>query len=138
MLKLMALIFIFASASGMLLFAQPQVGNENYTSAYANSLIANVSAYISNINESSYLIFQPNLAGAYLNLSYAISNVSYNPNAAVLYAERANESAYGQYKSMGYYKGASLPVIIAFTLLMLALLYKYMVPVKGRAAYKRR
>ncbi len=131
MLRLIAFLFAFALASGMIL-AQSRIGSENYSSQYANSLITNVSNYIASVNQSSYLIFSPNLTGAYLNLSYAMSNLSYNPSAAVLYAERANSSAYMQFRSMEYYKTASFPVMFAFTLVMLLLLYKFMIPLKKK------
>ncbi len=71
MLKLLILILIYASASH-LLYAQSSLGSQNYTAQYANTLVNNVSDYIATVNESSYLIFQPDLSGAYINLTFAM------------------------------------------------------------------
>lgn len=120
------LLFSWAAA----LIAQTSIGPENYSPQYANSLITNVSNYVATINESGYLIFRPNLSTAYMDLNYAMNSTASNPSAAVLYAEKANQSAYTQYQSILYYKSASLPVIAGFTLIMLALLYRFMAPIK--------
>lgn len=125
---IVAVVILFSWTATLM--AQAHIGPENYQSQYANSLITNVSNYVATINESGYLIFKPNLSTAYMDLNYAMDNVSSNPSAAVLYAEKANQSAYTQYQSIRYYRSESFPVIVGFTLIMLALLYKFMAPIK--------
>ncbi len=113
-----------------LIYSYSSISQQNYTPAYANALVANVSNYVELVNQSSYLVFHPDLSGAYFNLTLAQGNITSNPSASVLYAQKANKSAYNQYLELQYSKGTALPVIVAFTLAMLIVLYKVMVPVK--------
>ncbi len=122
-------VFALALMPG-LIYSYSSIGQQSYTPAYANALVTNVSNYVGLVNQSSYLVFHPNLNGAYFNLTLAQGNITTNPSAAVLYAEKANKSAYNQYLELQYSKGTALPVIVAFTLAMLIVLYKVMVPVK--------
>ncbi len=131
MLKRSLVLIILAFVAG--LASAQQVSNSNYTVQQANATISQVTQYVNTVNESGYLIFEPNLSAAYRYLNKAISIYNMSPNTAVIYADNAYASAHQEYISISYYRTASLPIMIAFTVAMTILLYRFMVPVSGKA-----
>ena len=120
--------FLFSLASG--LAHASQLSHSNYTQAQANAIIRNATNYINEVNDSGYLVFYPNLTQAYsyLNKSYALYPSS--PSGAVYYATLASASAQGQYGRISYYRSASLITVLVLTVVVAALLYLFMRPVK--------
>jgi hypothetical protein len=135
MLKGLA-ILIFLSISLAALAAQSQVSQAQYTQQQANSIINNVTAYVSMVNQTGYLVFEPNLTAAYEYLNLSEGNLTTNPDLAVRYAYSAYASAQLQYEYAKRYESAEFPIVVLFTIAMLILLYKFMQPVKK--AGKRR
>ncbi len=131
MLKATLLILIFGLLAAVIA-AQPypQISAQNYTTQEANTILNRVSNNLTIVSQSSYLIFQPQLNGAYENLSLAMGNVISDPEVSVFYSNRANNNTNTQYKQIEQYKYESFPVITAFTIIMLVLLYRFMTPVK--------
>ena len=105
---------------------------QSYTSNQANATIANATAYVNQINESGYLIFYPNLAGAYKDLALANQFLNRSPGVAVDYALKAQESARAQYWQISSYRQEALEAMIVITAITIASLYVFMKPVKGR------
>ncbi len=134
MLKSTAIILFFLLVLG-LTNAQSRISQTNYNATQANSIVNNVSAYMSTINQNGtvmFSLFEPNLTVAYKNLALAQGNVTSNPNLAVRYANTAYNITQSQYRTVKYNEQTSFPVIFGFTALMLFLLYKFMLPVKKR------
>ncbi|MDE1768887.1 MAG: hypothetical protein KGH62_06015, partial [Candidatus Micrarchaeota archaeon] len=50
-----------------------------------------------------------------------------------VYADNAYASARQEYVSISYYRSVSLPIMVAFTIAMAILLYRFMVPISVRA-----
>lgn len=120
------ILFLFLEVA----HAQGQLAYPNYTAQRANATVQNVSYYIAIVNESGYLIFEPNLTSANNYLTMAQGNTISNPYLAVAYANKAYNLTEEQYNSIEAYKSESLPFIVAFTAAMLILLYKFMIPIK--------
>ena len=100
--------------------------------ARANQSIQNATAYLRMVNQSGYLIFYPaNLSEAYIYLNKAESAYPDSPALSVEYAGIAASIARSSYARIGYYKNASLIVMLLFTAAMGLLLYMRMKPVKA-------
>jgi hypothetical protein len=109
-----------------------QISSSNYTVAQANATIASAYAYINSVNESGYLIFEPNLTSAYQYLNSASELMNSSPQAAITNAQKASALAKYQYESISAYRRQSLVVVTAFSIVMLFALYKVMQPTKTR------
>ena len=111
-----------------------------YAMVAANQSIKNATAYLQTVNESGYLVFYPpNLSAAYsyLNRSEAAySNKS--PALAVEYADKAISSAKNSYSQIGYYRTASIIVMLVFTAIVGLLLYRRMKPVRIAGTKRRK
>ncbi len=121
----------------LLLFAvQPynaqSVSAQNYTKGQAGLIFSNASAYVNMINQSSYLVFSPNLKQAESDLDRARSLLNTSPVDSVLYSKIAVESANSAYERISTYRGISELGALAFTVIMVLLLYRFMKPVKAR------
>ncbi len=117
------------------------IGVPEYTAAQANASISVAANYINGINESGFLLFQPNLTQSYGYLKLAEQFQNASPGTAVFYAGKAQSAAVQQYQDISYYRSRSVPVMVAFTLLFLLILVKLGVPVvvhKRGSKYKRR
>ncbi len=112
------------------------VGSQNYTVAYANSTINSTANYIETINQSGYLLFYPNLSKAYSYLEKARGIYTKSPSAAVVYTDQAEAYAREQYAIMAQYKFYSFIAAAIFTLVMGAILYLFMIPVKKKGSIK--
>ncbi len=122
--------FLLASAFGFVLLQT--LAQQSYTPQQANAIISGVISYVNAVNESGYIIFYPHLDGAYSYLSNATKLYNVSPDTAVAYALKAKELASVQLAKINSYKLISFFVVLAFTLVMLFLLYMYMRPLKAR------
>lgn len=127
--KQIAFVLIIFLVSGVA-YAQGQITNPNYTTQHANATVENVTSYIEIVNESGYLFFEPNLTAANMYLTKAQGNITSNPYLAVTYANKAYNLTEQQYTTTQSHKSESLPIIAVFTIAMLILLYKFMIPIK--------
>lgn len=109
-----------------------QIYAQNYSVEQANITIAQAYSYVNAVNESGYLIFQPDLAQSYRYLSNASSLYTKSPNVAVAYSQMAVQLAQEQYSSIGYYRSKSVPILALFTILAAFALFKVMIPVRKR------
>lgn len=127
-----ALIFVllFLFAAPFSLSAQ-SISPRNYTVAEANLTISNATAYVNMINESSYLVFTPNLKQAYSYLGEADFLLNRSPGSAVLYADSAVASAHNAYGNMEAYREISAVGALVFTIILGLILYRFMMPIKG-------
>ena len=117
--------------------AAEQISTESYNSIYANATIASTYGYIDSVNQSGYLVFQPNLTLAYKYAWLALGNVSSDPNLSVFYSEKARGIAQQQYSQISQYKSESIGVMALVTLALLMALLKVMAPVVSRRSNKK-
>ncbi len=108
------------------------ISSQNYTVAQANVTINNAYSYVNSVNQSGFLVFQPNLEAPYKYLDNATAIYKSAPGAAILEAEMAQSLARQQYSSMSSYKGASLVIMVLVTALLAIVLAKVMMPVKRK------
>lgn len=108
--------------------AAEQISAESYNSIYANATIASTYGYIDSVNQSGYLLFQPNLTLAYKYAWLALGNVSSDPNLSVFYSEKARGIAQQQYSQINQYRSESLGAMALVTLALLIALLKVMAP----------
>lgn len=101
-----------------------------YTVEEANAIISNATLYVNGINQSSYLIFYPNLTASYAYLSKARLIYKDSPSSAIFYANKATYSAYSAYTAIGYYRYISAALSALFAAVFAGLLYKLMKPVR--------
>jgi uncharacterized protein with PQ loop repeat len=109
-----------------------QISVSNYTAAQANATIASVYGYVNSVNESGYLIFEPNLTAPYNYLGRASELQNRSPDVAVVDAQTALSLAEQQYNTMSSYRQQSLPIIVAFTVAMLFVLVRVMAPIRAK------
>lgn len=96
------------------------------------------SGFISGVNGSGYLVFQPNLTSAYSYLEKA-KNVSYgDPAAAYAYLNKALEAAHAQQGVLARYKDGSFAVLLVLTAVSAFFLYWFSKPISGSSRKKSR
>jgi hypothetical protein len=123
-----ALLFLFAAPFS--LFAS-SMSLQNHTVAEANLSISNTSAYLNTVNESSYLIFAPDLKQAYSYLDEANYLRNKSPDSAILYSNLATAAARNAYGDIESYRKVSVAGALVFTIIMGLILYRFMSSVKG-------
>lgn len=128
-----ALIFalLLISAAPLPLHAQ-SIKGQNYTRAEANLTLSNASAYVSMINQSSYIFSSPDLKQAYSYLNEAELLLNKSPGSSVLYSNLAVSSARSAYKDIGAYRQISELGALVFTIVMALLLYRFMRPLRRK------
>jgi hypothetical protein len=100
------------------------------TASYANETISNAAYYIEAVNESSYLVFYPNLTQAYADLFKAESLYNTSPATAVIYANKAVKEASGEYARISGYRNESAIAMAAITIVLAALIGRLAMPVR--------
>ncbi|MGI0141791.1 MAG: hypothetical protein ACREBF_04050 [Candidatus Micrarchaeales archaeon] len=133
-----AIILIFASMILISGAQAPTITAQNYTIAYANQTINQTMSYVNLVNQSGYLIFYPNLSGAYAYLAKAQNIYTTSPSSAILYANQAKAIAKEQYAQIGTYRTTSLAVMAILTVAFFIWLYGIMSPMKKIQNRKRR
>ncbi len=93
-------------------------------------------SYVNSVNDSSYLIFYPNLTAAY----HYISLASNAPDQASAYAllDEARSSAMGQETRLNGYKAASAYILAASSIGLVALLALLMRRIPSRRKNSRK
>ncbi len=120
---LLAAPFLFGAAAN----AQSTYGNMSLGES-----INSTASYINTINQSSYLIFYPNLTWAYKYLNLARNESHTNATYSYLLLEKANASAEIQAQLLSRYQQLSALVLVALTVLLAAILYFFMRPYNGK------
>ena len=128
-MRLLALFFLFAAL--VLGAATAHAHGLNLTLAkgapanFSNSFNSTLS-YIQMANQSSYLVFYPNLTDAYFQLYMAKAN--YTRNISLAYAQLANARADAavQLARIYSYRPISLAIMVALTVAAAAALYVVM------------
>ena len=128
LLHALAAVMLFVP---VIILAQ-SIGIAGYTTVQANATINSTANYINSINESGFLLFQPNLTNSYAYLNLAIKLRNSSPSTAVLYAQKAKSAAEQQYQNMRYYSDWSIPVMAALSILFLLILIRLGNPIKRR------
>jgi hypothetical protein len=131
-----ALLALSALLLLTVILSAQQISSTNYTSTQANATIASAYSYVNSVNESGYLIFQPNLTASYGYLSAASRLYNRSPDVAVFDALKAQQLAQQQYSDVVYGGERALPVMVAVTVILLIVLLKVMSPTR-RTARKR-
>ncbi|MEM3181171.1 MAG: hypothetical protein QXS17_03455 [Candidatus Micrarchaeaceae archaeon] len=122
-------LFSFALALLLLGAVQaqgPVLNSTGMSKASANYTIAKAEAFVQKINESTYLIFSPNLTTAYKYLSEAKKSLNSSPYMAGLYANEAISSSQTAYEKLNAYRYASAAVMLAITIAIGAILVHIM------------
>lgn len=110
-----------------------QLTTINYTQSQANTIIKNATNYVSQINQSGYLIFYPDLKQAYASLNRSMFLYSHGAySASVPYANQAVYYATLAYQNIGVYRYLGFAIVIAFTAAVGFALYKLMKPTKAK------
>ena len=132
--------FIFLSFFLFYLVYSAGAAPSNNAMIAANRSINNASSYLQTTNESGYLIFYPsNLSAAYAYLNKSRTAYSHNsPYLAIEYADKAISSGRSSYSQIGYYRNASIVIMLVFTAFVGFLLYLRMKPVENTGMKKRR
>lgn len=122
----------------LLFFNLAHAQSSNVTASNITTAINLTLQYVNNINQSSYLIFYPNLTKAYADINLARNESQINaPYSYVLLAKARQEAQY-QLSLINQYRSESLYVLIIFGILFVILLYVLMKPANsGRNARKR-
>ncbi len=126
-LSFIAIILLFP-----VIVLSQSIGSPHYNSTQSGTSIADAANYIQSINESGFLIFQPNLTLSYSYLALATKFQNSSPNTAVFYAQKARSEALQQYQDIDYYRSRSIPVIVAFAIIFFLILLKLNIPVAKR------
>ncbi|MGC8676431.1 MAG: hypothetical protein ACP5T3_02870 [Candidatus Micrarchaeia archaeon] len=120
-----AFVFVLVLALGRIVRGQA-LNATTINSSSANATIAKAAAYVYKINESTYLIFQPNLTTAYKYLDKARKALNESPYLAATYAQYAVVSANRAYNKLNAYRDASAVVMLIITAAIAAALYHVM------------
>ena len=97
-----------------------------------NQSINQTAQYLMTVNESGYLIFQPNLTQAYGYYSKAVNLSAKDPAQAQQLLNQARASASAQELKLQQYKGTSFTVMAILTILSGILLFSFMRPREKR------
>jgi hypothetical protein len=100
------------------------------TASYANETISNAAYYIEAVNESSYLVFYPNLTQAYADLFKAESLYNTSPATAVIYANKAVKEASGEYARISGYRDESAIAMAAIMIVLAVMIGRLARPVR--------
>ncbi len=118
----------------------PCIGTNGYLCGFQENqsnipiAINMTSSYVNSINQSSYLVFYPNLTASYKYLNEARTEFAANQTYAYSLLSKARQSATEQQTSLLRYQSLSLYILAASSILLAIILYIYMKPhqYKGR------
>lgn len=128
-MALLAALLFYGSMAG----AQGVNNSSNMTTAINSTL-----QYVNKVNQSSYLVFYPDLTTAYNYISLAKNESSFNSTYAYYLLAQARQSAASQEAKIYQYKQISLYVAIALAIVLAVILYLFMQPYKPLARSKKR
>lgn len=125
------LLFHLVLAASFLLLAAGAPGTAQQ-SANIITYYNTTSAYVAQVNQSTYLIFKPNLTQAYIYLDQAntllSSNTTNTTRVAQLLQSASASATTAQQKIYGY-RTLSAVVMIILTIIVAFVLYKQMKPI---------
>ncbi len=139
-MRVMMVAFVLSAAAlSALASADLYYAHAQQTGASGSQLqtLNSATAYVNAINGSGYLIFYPNLTQAYGYLNKSQSALNASPNASEYYAGLAMNSAKVEYDRIESYKYYSALVLLVSTLMLGALIYLYLLPIKKVHAGRR-
>lgn len=124
----------------MLIFYIPsaQAQNTSISNISINKSINDTASYINSVNQSGYLIFYPNMTGAYNYLQLARNESSINPQYSYLLLSKARGSASEQQEMIDRYKKDSLYALVLSSIILVFMLYVLMKPSRGSAKRRRK
>ncbi len=103
---------------------------------YANSSISNqinaTVAYVSMVNKSAYIIFYPNLSGAYYYINKAKNLSASNPKEAEVMLEKAHDSAAQQLYAIYRYRSEAVAALALIALILAIILYLFAKPINQK------
>jgi hypothetical protein len=120
-----------------LLFYGTAVGAQSSNNSNISAAINSTSSYIQ-VNQSSYLIFYPNLTAAYNYLGMAKNESQLNQDYALSLLSKADQSAKTQQGLILRYQDASAYALAVLAVFLTAVLYVFMRPSKKRKSSSKR
>ncbi len=99
------------------------ITNQNYNKTQAQAILNQSISYINMINQSGYLIFNPNLSQAYAYLNRAQQTINSSPDASVSYSYAAESSANDSFQNIRNYAQYAFAVMFMIALFFGILLY---------------
>jgi hypothetical protein len=121
-----------------LLFYGTAVGAQSSNNSNISAAINSTSSYIQQVNQSSYLIFYPNLTAAYNYLGMAKNESQLNQDYALSLLSKADQSAKTQQGLILRYQDASAYALAVLAVFLTAVLYVFMRPSKKRKSSSKR
>jgi type VI protein secretion system component VasF len=118
-----------------LLFYGTAVGAQ---SSNISAAINSTSSYIQQVNQSSYLIFYPNLTAAYNYLGMAKNESQLNQDYAFSLLSKADQSAKTQQALILRYQDVSVYTLAALAVFLAIVLYIFMKPNKKHKSPSKR
>ena len=122
--QLLYLLVFIAYASGAAHaynFTLPSNAPANFSASFNSTL-----AYIGMVNRSSYVVFYPNLTGAYASLASARADYSTNASAAYMHLSAAHEDAATELAKIYSYRVYSFIVMVVLVAASATALYLVM------------
>lgn len=130
--------FIFTFSIFSIVFSNTTViSTQNYNKTQAEQIINQSINYINTVNQSSYLIFNPNLTQAYAYLNRAEQTLNSSPNISVSYAYTAQSSANTALQNIRKNSEYAFAGIFIITVFFGILLYLLMFSNKNKIKMKK-
>lgn len=117
---------ILAILSPFALAHAASIHTGEYNFSEANASLSNATAYVSMVNQSSYLIFSPKLNQSYSYLREARTLLNRSPASSTLYSRLAISSARQAYSSITIYRGYGFLGALVLTIISGLLLLRFM------------
>ncbi len=102
-----------------------------------NSIYNTTAAYVEYVNESSYIVFYPNLHNVYINLSKAKNVSKKDPQMADSLLKSAYVESHKQLENINVYKIPALIVTVILTIITLLYLYYLTIPINKPSINKK-
>ena len=119
-------LVILAILSLPVLVNAASIHTAEYNFSEANASLNNATAYVSMVNQSSYLIFSPKLNQSYSYLGEARKLLNSTPGSSILYSKLAISSARQAYSNITLYRGYGFLGALVFTIISGLLLLRFM------------
>ncbi len=132
-LLLIALLAGGAAAAHAYNVTLPAGAPSNFSAGYNSTL-----SYIETVNRSAYLVFYPNLTGAYTQLYLAKTNYTHNVSLAYSHLADARSDAASELGRIYAYRPDALAVMMALSAFTAAALYVVMRRTNVGAGYRKR
>ncbi len=138
MQRKLLLSFIFSFLIFSFIFSNTtSITTQSYNKTQAQKIINQSISYINTVNQSGYLIFNPNLSQAYAYLNRAEQTVNSSPDTSVSYAYNAKYSAYSALQNIRKYSEYAFASVFIITVFFGILLYVLMFSSKTKIKMKK-